>query len=121
MIGVGLYSCSSDDRPAASPKRNLALAAACAPLLRLRNRRDQVRPAPAVDDAIGRLPVGVELPVPAGKRVRRVEDRALEELLRHELVVESNLGTDLNVLSAPKESGRSPNARHASMNCLSPR
>ena len=66
-------------------------------------------------------PSASSLPMPTGIGVGRVEDRPLEKLLRHELVVEFNLGTDLNVLSAPKEFGRSPNARHASMNCLSPR
>ena len=44
-----------------------------APLLRLRHRRDQIGPAARLDDPIGRLPVGIQFPMPAGIRVGRIE------------------------------------------------
>ncbi len=54
-----------------------------APLLRLRDRRDQVRAAADVEDPVGGLAVLVQLPVAAGIVIGRVQDRTLEELLGH--------------------------------------
>ena len=48
-------------------------------LLRPGDRRDEPSLAAGLDDAPGRLPIGVQVPVAARVAVRRVEDRPLEE------------------------------------------
>jgi hypothetical protein len=52
-------------------------------LLRPRDGRDEPRVAPRLDDLPRGLAIRVELPVAARIRVRRVEDRPLEERLVH--------------------------------------
>ena len=52
-------------------------------LLRLRDRRDELGPAPALDDLLRRLAVVIEFPVPLGILVGRVQDRVVEEGIGH--------------------------------------
>ncbi len=59
-----------------------ALVRAPPPFLRLRHRGDQLRAAPQLEDAVGRLSVRVQFPMPGGMIVGRVQDRAVEELQR---------------------------------------
>ena len=61
------------------------LLTAPAPLLRLRDRGDELGPAPPVDQVSGRLTRLVELPVLTRVLVRRVDDRAVEERVGHSL------------------------------------
>jgi len=65
---------------------HLELLARAPALARLRDRGDELGPAPALDDGIGRLPAFVELPVPPRVLVRGVEDRSFEERLDHVLL-----------------------------------
>lgn len=51
-------------------------------LLRFWNWRDQIRAASELQDAVCRLPV-LELPVPSGLVIRRIEDWAAKEVRRH--------------------------------------
>jgi hypothetical protein len=57
-----------------------------AALLRLRHRRDELGAAPALDDAVGRLVVRVQLPMPARAGIGRIQDRALVEGVAHAMV-----------------------------------
>ena len=52
-------------------------------LLRLRDRRDELGAAAALDDLLRRLPVCVQLPVPRRALVGGVEDRVVEERIGH--------------------------------------
>ncbi|NJL26510.1 MAG: hypothetical protein HC897_00870 [Thermoanaerobaculia bacterium] len=54
-----------------------------AAFLRFGDRRDQLDPAAALDDALSRLPGRVELPMAARILVGRVEDRVFEEGVFH--------------------------------------
>src|SRR5579863_8960122 len=85
MIGVGLYSCSAVVSPPASPSPNSVCPGRASPLLRLRHRRDQLRAPTSLFDMVGRLPLGVEFPMPAGVSIGRIEDRPLEKALDHAL------------------------------------
>ena len=49
----------------------------------LRDRRDELGATARVDDPLRRLAAGVQLPVPPGILVRRVEDGLFEELVIH--------------------------------------
>ena len=51
--------------------------------LRFWNRRDQFRAAAKLGYPVGRLAIGVQLPMPAGIGVGRVEDRVVEECVAH--------------------------------------
>src|SRR3989304_1334080 len=53
------------------------------PFLRSRDRRDELGPAPAFDDLLGRLPLWIKLPVPTWTLLRRGEDGVLEKRIRH--------------------------------------
>ncbi len=53
-----------------------------ATLLGLRNRRDQLGPTPGLNEAVGRLPFSVKLPVPTRVAIRRIQDRPFEKLIR---------------------------------------
>jgi hypothetical protein len=70
-------------KPVAGAETQFALARRASPPLRLRHRGDQFRAPAAPDDAIGRLAILVEFPMPGGMRVGRVEDRPLEKTLVH--------------------------------------
>src|SRR5690606_1574441 len=61
----------------------LRLSASARALLRLRNRRDQRDFAARLDDLLGRLALLIELPVPAGVLVGRVQDGTVEEGVGH--------------------------------------
>ena len=53
-------------------------------LLGLGNRRDERDRAAALKDFLGRLPVPVEFPMPGRPHVRRIQDRVVEEGIRHD-------------------------------------
>lgn len=50
---------------------------------RLRNRSDELRAPARFDDLLRRLPIGIELPMAAGKLVGGIEDWMVEERVRH--------------------------------------
>jgi len=52
-------------------------------LPRLGNWRDELGVAPGFEDALGGLTLVVELPMPKGIGVRRIQDRMLEEAIIH--------------------------------------
>ena len=52
-------------------------------LLGLRHGGDEIRPAARGNDRVGGLPFPIQLPVTGREMVRRVQDRPLEEALRH--------------------------------------
>ena len=62
------------------------LLTAPAPLFRLRDRCDELGPPPSVDQVSGGLTRFVELPMLTRILVRRVDDRPVEERVRHSLV-----------------------------------
>jgi len=53
------------------------------PLAGLRDRRDELRAPAALDDLLGRLPLGIKLPVSRRALIRRVKDGAFEKRVRH--------------------------------------
>ena len=56
-----------------------------APLPRLWNGRDELSPATALNDLLGRLPSLVQLPVPVGVFIRGVQYRPVVERVLHVL------------------------------------
>lgn len=55
------------------------LGGSTSPFPRLGNRGDELSTATMVDDSVRRLTSSIQLPVPGGERVRRVQDRLLKE------------------------------------------
>src|SRR6185312_5532480 len=70
-------------------------------LLRLGNRRHVLRRPPPLDHPVRRLTALVELPVPRGILVGRVEDRTVKKRLRH-------LAEDISLLACPRGSPATP-------------
>ena len=81
MIGVGLYSCSSVERPSSSLKTRLSCFASfffC--FLGLRNRREELRLRASLQRPdVERLTILVQGVVQLWDLIRRVEDRVLKE------------------------------------------
>ena len=59
------------------------LAHGAVPILRLRNRRDELSPTTCVENLLSRLPARIQFPVPRGTRIGRVKDWAVEERVGH--------------------------------------
>ena len=53
------------------------------PLLRLRDRRDELSAASSFEDFVSGLALSVQLPVPGGRLVGGVQDRMVEEWVGH--------------------------------------
>ena len=102
MIEVGSYCCSFGRKPLALVEDESPAAAAAFALLRLRDRRDELGAAAGLDDLLRRLAVLIELPVPRGTRIGRVQDRVVEERVGHDqrLLIRQPAGITLSFTSS---------------------
>ena len=70
-------------QPLAFVKDDLDLSGGLFALFWFRDRREKFGAAPAIQCPLGRLAMFVQFPVPRGNLVRRVQDRMIEERIRH--------------------------------------
>jgi hypothetical protein len=82
MIGVGLYSCSTEDRPSATLNARLPCRALAFSFLGLGTGvRSSERRRPCAGREVRLLPAQVQSVVAGGLLIRRVQDRTIEERL----------------------------------------
>jgi len=81
--GIRIISLPCIRKPLRVIGEEFCLVAIVFPFLRLRDRRNELSTPAALDNLLGRLSLGIKLPVLLWARIRRIQDRAIEKWIGH--------------------------------------